>query len=170
MGGISLKYPFKGGKPSKPKKRWLILSKDSTYILWGTTRDYEQLNRGVPVSSIQSVIYGPYSSTFSRSITSIRGRWKCISLVVNCKNRVRTIDFQMDSESETLAWVIGISHLINVAAGISSKIRTSMINKVLDSYKWTKLRLQMEEKAYFEKQPISTLLIDAFSDVSISHN
>lgn len=46
VGCVAVKYPYQKTTSSKPKKRFVILSKDQSKLLWGTSREYDKLNRG----------------------------------------------------------------------------------------------------------------------------
>lgn len=119
----------------------------------------------LPISSIKTIIYGPYSSTFSKFATEITEKWRCISIVCQVKKKDRTIDLKFETDIDALAWLIGLSHLLNKESKISPIIGDSIIHKLLASYKWTKFKLQLEQVAEKEKKNLADLIIDTMKNL-----
>jgi len=169
-GARIIKFPYMGASSGRPKRRFMSISKDESRLMWGTTRDVSLLNRSVSVNRVEQVIYGPFSLTMNRyafvdgnsnSNPSSIAPWRCISIVIKMneeetKNdeevsgstrepQYRTIDLQFSSDSETLAWYVGLQSVCPWA----------QTNVELSQFKWTKLRLQMEQKLFLTEQSVS---------------
>jgi hypothetical protein len=152
-GSVVRKYPFLSGCSGRPKKRFIALSKDDQFIQWGTSKDLNQLNRKLHVSRVKQIIFGPYSLTMNRyafnsslpeELRDLIVPWRCISIVVTLpisteENNERTIDLQFNSDTETLAWFVGLQSVCQSC---------STVNIEFSQFKWVKLRLQMEEKLF----------------------
>jgi hypothetical protein len=164
-GFVVVKLPFLAQHSGKPKKRFLQLSQDQKELRWGIAKVRDNnsiLNRALPIANIERIIYGPYSSTWAKYYEKIKtGKWRTISIVCTvpskkAKVKRRTIDLQFKTENETLAALIGLLYLSG-----KSKSKDAEVNKVLALYKWTKFKLQVEEKAEAQNKSFGEVVAEA---------
>ncbi|KAL0482557.1 ADP-ribosylation factor GTPase-activating protein [Acrasis kona] len=183
-GGNVKKAPYLGLCSGKIKKRFIQLSRDFSCVRWGSSAvpisstnmserqerkvSEKKLDRHLPISMIDQVIFGPCSLTWRKYFDDgkLRHPWKCISLVVKMspessrkkrqnssptENRRRTVDLIFPKE-HVFAWFVGLNFLVSEHKKSSLpedvKIdqfevnRDQAMNKKASVYKWSKLKLQ----------------------------
>ncbi|KAL0477991.1 hypothetical protein AKO1_005338, partial [Acrasis kona] len=162
------------------KRRFIQLSRDKSIIRWGrrtilfSTNNLNEkmdkdlgklLDRQVPVANIKQVLYGPTSLTWHKYLIQTTKTWRCVSIIVQCKTGTRTIDLQFESESETLAWYLGLLHLSTNRGQQDDTTKHVDINTKLSKYKWDKLKLQVSEKARKSGKTVSDVISDSLAEL-----
>jgi hypothetical protein len=151
LGSSVLKFPYLGSSSGKAKRRFISVSSDSKWIVWGTSRDRNSLNRRIPVSNVRQIVYGPYSLTMNKIAFNQQYQqqkyqvvpWRCISIVVVTNDSTtRTVDLQFNSDHETLAWFVGLQSICPSSVPV---------NIQMSQYKWVKLKLMLQQRVFEEE-------------------
>jgi len=153
---------------------------NSNVLVWGTSSENDSLlNRQIPMESIERVLYGPSSLTMIKFNDSITSRLCCISFIVKTKGtakvpaRRRTIDLELSSEDETLAFYVALTRFVllqkvkGCEPALENKSDQEIVNSAaflaefkvsMSKFNWTKFRLQIDEAAAQENTSTGSII------------